>query len=77
MPFSYDVKNSKRILALSKPKDSSPMDIPRPNLGPRLLPTPPIPPIYVAVPPPTSYQGKSLESCISQPIEVYLDPPTK
>lgn len=62
---------------MRKPNDSSPMDMDIPPLHPKLdlLPTAPIPPIYVIVPSPTSCKGqreKNPTSCISQPSEVSL-----
>lgn len=61
-------------MALSKPKDPTPMDIPPHNIY-DILPTPSIPPIYSLVPPPKSYKGKYLASSISQPIRIYFVPP--
>lgn len=64
------------ISTLGKPRDPTPMDISLPYLGPSLLPTPFIYPIYAMLPHPTSYRGKCSTTCISQSIGVSFVSPT-
>lgn len=61
-------------MVLSKLRDRTPIYIPLPHPRSSLLSTP-IHHIYATIPPPMSYKGKHLASCISQPIGVSSIPP--